>query len=68
MSKKFWKAIGIRALRTWIQAFLAAIPATFAIGIDWLLAFETACYAAAISALMAIATGLPEADKIELKE
>jgi hypothetical protein len=60
MNADFWKAVGIRALRTWIEAFLAAIPATFATGIDWVLAVETACYAAAISALLAISTGLPE--------
>lgn len=60
MNIDFWKAVGIRALRTFIQGFIAAIPATYAAGIDWKTALITASYAALISALMAILTGLPE--------
>lgn len=63
MSAEFWKAVGIRALRTWIEGFIAVIPATYASGIDWKTAVLTATYAAGISALMAISTGLPESNK-----
>lgn len=57
------KAAGIRAIKTWAQAFLACIPVTAATlqSIDWCLAASTACVAAILSLLTSLA-GLPEAD------
>ena len=57
-----WKAIFIRVLRTFIEGFLAVIPATWSTGIDWVMALETAGYAAFIGFLMALLTGLPESN------
>lgn len=57
------KAAGIRALRTWAQAFIACLPVTAATmqSIDWGMAASTACVAAILSLLTSLA-GLPEAD------
>ena len=61
MSKKWFKAAGIRALRTMAQAALALIG-TNGIGItevDWAAVASAAALAGVISILMSIA-GLPE--------
>ena len=54
MSKDFWKAVGIRALRSFIEGFIGVMPASFTAGMDiWkvlLLAVETGAYVALISA------------------
>lgn len=57
------KAAGIRAVKTWAQAFIACLPVTAATmqSIDWGIAASTACVAAILSLLTSLA-GLPEAD------
>lgn len=65
----FVKAVAIRAIRTFAQGMLGAIGST-AVGlaeVDWLGAASIGATAAIISVLMAVAGGLPEADK-ELPE
>lgn len=65
--KNIWvawlKAAGIRAIKTWAQAFLACIPVTAVAmtQIDWGMAASTACVAAILSLLTSLA-GLPEAN------
>lgn len=64
--KSQWKAwlyaAGIRAIKTFAQAFIACMPVTAAtIGqVDWVLASSTACVAAVLSILTSLA-GIPEA-------
>lgn len=74
MSKKFWKAAGIRALRTFCQNLISTIPAGFIvtpvmlkeldISIMYVIAawLVTAVIAAGVSVLTSIATGLPETE------
>ena len=62
MSKAFWKAAWIRALRTLCQTAAATIGTTALLQeVDWLLVLSGAALAALLSVLNSIATGLPEA-------
>lgn len=60
-SREWWEAAGTRALKTWAQAMIAAMPTTAATlgGVDWALCLSTACVAAVLSLLTSLA-GLPE--------
>ena len=61
MNKLFWKATGIRALRTVCQAAIALIPASALITeVDWLLVASASILAGIVSVLTSVATGLPE--------
>lgn len=67
-NKEYWlewlKAAGIRALRTFAQAFIGAIgAAVFMDQVKWLEALSAACVASILSILMSIA-GLPEVEEI----
>jgi len=64
MSKKWWKAAGIRALRTFAQGLVTLIGSE-AIGIteiDWLKILGIAATMALVSLLTSIG-GLPEVDE-----
>ncbi|MGI5940528.1 MAG: holin [Thermoleophilia bacterium] len=70
MNKAWWRAAGIRAIRTWAQTLLATIPTSVMIGgnTDWSLVgltaaniIGTAVLAGVLSLLTSIA-GLPEVD------
>lgn len=64
--RKFWRAAGIRALRTFAQALVACIPAGVAIGeVGWGTALGVAATAAVLSVLTSLATKLPEVDEDE---
>lgn len=62
-TKRWLKAAGVRALRTFAQAAAAAIPTTaVTLGeVQWAVAFSTAAVAAVLSLLMSVA-GLPEVE------
>jgi hypothetical protein len=61
MTKDFWKAAGIRALRTVAQTAVAMIPTAVTIAqVDWVTVAGTAALAGVCSVLTSIATGLPE--------
>jgi len=62
MTKEFWKAVLIRAIRTVCQTAVALIG-TNAVGItevQWLGVLSGAALAGVVSVLTSIATGLPE--------
>lgn len=60
MSKKWWKAAGIRAIKTLAQTAAGAITVGAVISeVDWKMAFSAAIVAAVYSMLMSLA-GLPE--------
>lgn len=62
MTKEFWKAALIRAIRTVCQSAIAAIGTTAVIEqVNWLMVVSTAALAGLLSILNSIATGLPEA-------
>lgn len=58
------RAATIRALRTFFQAALAAIPTSAVIltEINWLTVLSTAGLSAILSVMTSIATGLPEVE------
>lgn len=61
LTAEFWKAAGIRALRTVCQTAVATIGTCAVIqDVDWLLVGSTALLAGILSILTSIATGLPE--------
>lgn len=64
MNAKFWKAAGIRALRTLCQTAVATIGTTALLQeVNWLMVGSSAVLAAILSILNSIATGLPEVDE-----
>lgn len=66
MTKDFFRAAGIRALRTFAQAAIAMIGTTALFDqVDWLKVISAAALAAVLSLLTSLATGLPEVDKNE---
>lgn len=57
----FWKAAGIRALKTFAQTAIAAIGTTALIEqVNWLVVGSASLLAAILSVLTSIVTGLPE--------
>ena len=62
MSKNWWKAAGIRALKTFAQALIAGIGTGAALlEVNWSYALSVAVVAAILSFLTSL-TGLPEVE------
>ena len=62
MTKKWWKAAGIRAIRTVAQAAIGAIGSTAMFGeVSWAVVGSTALLAGVLSLLTSVA-GLPEVE------
>ena len=69
LTKKWWKAAAIRALRTFAQAAIAVIPTSAILTeVNWWMVVSTAAVAAILSLLTSIATGLPEVPEVEIEE
>ena len=65
MNKAWWKAAGIRAVRTMAQTAAALIPAAATItDVDWRIMASTAIMAGATSVLTSVTTGLPEVKEV----
>lgn len=63
MNKQFWKATGIRALRTFLQVVLAVWTAgTLITEVDWKMLLLSAVSASIYSVLTSLLTGLPEVE------
>ena len=63
MNKAFWKAAGVRALRTVCQTAVATIGTTALITeVDWAVVASASALAGVLSILNSVATGLPEVD------
>ena len=61
MTKEFWKAAAIRAIRTIAQTAVATIGTTMVMqDVDWLMVGSASLLAGVLSVLTSIATGLPE--------
>ncbi len=61
MTKEFWVAAGIRALRTVCQTAISVIGTTALIqDVNWVVVGSSALLAGILSVLTSIATGLPE--------
>ena len=66
MTKEFWKAALIRAVRTICQTAIATIGTTALIeNVNWLLVLSSSALAGLLSILNSIATGLPEVSDVE---
>lgn len=64
MNKEFWKAAGIRALRTICQTAIAMIGTSVMLtDVNWLAVLSASALSGILSVLTSIATGLPEAPK-----
>lgn len=60
MSKKWFKAAGVRAIKTMAQAAIAIIGSSAALGdVNWVLVVSTAAVSGIVSMLTSVA-GLPE--------
>lgn len=63
MSKEFWKATGIRAIRTVCQTAVAMIGTSVAMSdVDWKMVASASVLSGILSVLTSVATGLPEAE------
>ena len=63
MTKEFWKATAIRAIRTICQTAVATIGTTALItDVNWTVVASSAALAGLLSVLTSIATGLPEVE------
>lgn len=61
MTKEFWKAAAIRAIRTVCQTAVATIGTTAVLqDVNWIMVGSSALLAGILSVLTSIATGLPE--------
>lgn len=62
MGEGFWKAAGIRALRTICQTAVASMgTAALITEVNWVQVLSASALAGVLSLLTSIATGLPEA-------
>ena len=69
MNKEFWKAAGIRALRTVAQTAIATIGTTAMIqDVNWMMVGIASLLSGILSVLTSIVTGLPEAPEKKLEE
>ena len=61
MDRKFWRAAGIRALRTICQTAVASMgTAALITEVNWVQVLSASALAGVLSLLTSIATGLPE--------
>lgn len=62
MNSEFWKATGIRAIKTVCQTAVALIGsgAVGVLDVDWVAVLSASALAGIVSVLTSIATGLPE--------
>lgn len=66
MSKEFWKATGIRALRTICQTAVAMIGTSAVMtDVNWKMVLSASALSGILSVLTSIATGLPEVEYAE---
>lgn len=66
MTTEFWKATGIRALRTVCQTAIAMIGTSAVMSdVDWKVVVSASALSGILSVLTSIATGLPEVEYAE---
>lgn len=69
MNQKFWKAAGIRAIKTICQTAIASIgTAAVLSSVDWKLVVSASVLAGILSVLTSISTGLPEVNEEDIAE
>ena len=66
MTRDFWKATSIRALRTICQTAVAMIGTSAVMSdVNWMMVLSASALSGILSVLTSIATGLPEVDYAE---
>ena len=67
MTKEFWKALLIRTVKTWCQAFAGAIGGTAVVlsDVNWTVALSGATLAAIFCFFWNLGAGLPEVELAE---
>ena len=69
MSKEFWKAAGIRALKTICQTAVATIGTAMVVtDVNWIYVLSASALAGILSLLTSISVGLPEIQLIDTLE
>ena len=69
MSKEFWKAAGIRALKTICQTAVATIGTAMVVtDVNWVYVLSASALAGILSLLTSISVGLPEIQLIDTLE
>jgi hypothetical protein len=69
MTKEFWKAALIRAVKTMCQTAIASIGTAMVLSdVNWVFVISASLLSGLLSILTSIATGLPEVDKIVVKK
>lgn len=64
--QNFWKAAGIRAIRTIAQTAIATIGTAVVISdVNWGMVLSASLLAGLLSMLTSVATGLPEAEEMK---
>lgn len=67
MTIEFWKAAGVRAIRTFAQTFVATVGSAALLSqVNWAAVLSASVLAAILSVMTAIATGLPEVKNEEI--
>lgn len=68
MNREWWKAAGIRAIKTFFQTFVASIGSSAVIeSVNWQIVLSASALAAILSLATSLA-GLPELKSVEQKE
>ena len=69
-TKEFWKAVLVRAIRTFAESALAYIGTGAVVlgDVNWIGTASAGALGFVISILLALATGIPEAEKKEKKD
>lgn len=64
MTKQFWKAAGVRMVKTAAQTAVGTVATTATVlqDVNWAVVLSTAALSAVLSMLTSIAGGLPEVD------
>lgn len=68
MNREWWKAAGIRAIKTFFQTFVASVGSSAVIeSVNWQIVLSASTLAAILSLATSLA-GLPELKSVEQKE
>lgn len=63
-SRRWWRAVGVRAVKTVAQTFVAAVGTSAVMSeVDWRFVVSASILSGILSVATSVATGLPEVEK-----